>query len=139
LQGERLEGIKEREISDLPKTGGGATQSQAAGANTLQQAGANPPEKAGATTPEKTGATTPEKTGATTPEKTGATTPEKTGATTPEKTEVNIAGKPGAGAEGGLEYEYYYVEGEHFASSYSKNSKTFNLTNSQEGTASFYR
>jgi hypothetical protein len=80
LQGERLEGIKEREISDL----GGATQSQAAGANTLQQA--------------------------------GATAPEKTGATTPEKTEVNIAGKPGAGAEGGLEYEYYYVEGEHFAS-----------------------
>ncbi len=66
--------------------------------------------------PEKAGATTPEKTGATTPEKTGATTPEKTGATAPEKTEVNIAGKPGAGAEGGLEYEYYYVEGEHFAS-----------------------
>jgi hypothetical protein len=103
LQGERLEGIKEREISDL----GRATQSQAAGANTLQQAGA----------------TAPEKTGATTPEKAGATTPEKTGATTPEKTEVNVAGKPGAGAEGALEYEYYYVEGEHFASSYSKNSK----------------
>jgi hypothetical protein len=112
LQGDRLEGIKEREISDL----GGATQSQAAGANTLQQAGANTPEKTGATTPEKTGATTLEKTGATTPEKAGATTPEKTGAITPEKTEVNIAGKPGAGAEGGLEYEYYYVEGEHFAS-----------------------